>query len=299
MSGLVSFAILFSVASGVALAAVTVARARGALRTGNQPLRIVVTSAMHEAHARGHAKMTHVHLALALTFDPEVEGRLAHVGPVDELRDRLDAFLRDHHDKEPREAFEVATPDPDSPTILLFVAELAGPTTSRSPARYLTVLMEAMAKDPAVSPDVHAIFESFGLTKASWRASGVAVPTEERSAAAGLPYRSSATPTGDHRLRFWNDDKTTQAIVVHLLTGTFGRSVSEARDLMLRTHLLGSAAFGALPVEEAEVLAKAAKILARDAGFPLRITVEPRSVAEPTPEPSRFWRRFFSRGPLE
>jgi ATP-dependent Clp protease adaptor protein ClpS len=140
----------------------------------------------------------------------------------------------------------------------------------------LTAVLEALADDRDVAPDLAAIFDAVGLGRASWRAS--AERADDVPPLSVSPYRGVPTADGDRVVRLWNDDTTTQGMVVEILTGTFGRSPAEARYLMLRTHHLGSAAFGAFTADDAERLVTSAIERARAHDHPLRITIEPRGV---------------------
>jgi ATP-dependent Clp protease adaptor protein ClpS len=73
---------------------------------------------------------------------------------------------------------------------------------------------------------------------------------------------------------FWNDKRTTMEFVVELLRGTFGVVEPHATRLMLTTDREGFGVVGTYEREEAERLAETAMRLARERGFPLRVSVE-------------------------
>lgn len=73
---------------------------------------------------------------------------------------------------------------------------------------------------------------------------------------------------------FWNDDFTTMEFVVKVLTDVFLKSEQEAEQLMLKVHEEGKAQVGIYSYDIAISRAKIATSMAREAGFPLKITYE-------------------------
>lgn len=72
-----------------------------------------------------------------------------------------------------------------------------------------------------------------------------------------------------------NDDFTTMEFVVQVLTTVFQKSEAEAERLMLKIHHSDKAVVGVYTYDIAlSKIAKATR-LAREAGFPLRLTHEP------------------------
>lgn len=71
-----------------------------------------------------------------------------------------------------------------------------------------------------------------------------------------------------------NDDFTTMEFVVRILTGIFSKSSEEAEALMLHIHHSGKAPAGTYTYDVAMSKANKATRLARNEGFPLRLTVE-------------------------
>jgi ATP-dependent Clp protease adaptor protein ClpS len=71
-----------------------------------------------------------------------------------------------------------------------------------------------------------------------------------------------------------NDDYTTMAFVLEVLEGVFQKSPAEAYRIMMHVHLNGRGIAGVYPWEVAETKAEAVRSLAREAGFPLKATVE-------------------------
>lgn len=71
-----------------------------------------------------------------------------------------------------------------------------------------------------------------------------------------------------------NDDFTTMEFVVKILTTIFFRSEAEAQALMLKVHKEGQAVAGTYSLDIAQSKANKATSLAKQEGFPLRLTVE-------------------------
>ena len=80
---------------------------------------------------------------------------------------------------------------------------------------------------------------------------------------------------------FHNDDVTTMDFVVMLLVTVFGRPNDQALFLMLKVHHEGCAIVGTYTYDIARSKAEKATRMARDAGFPLRITYQPSNEGLP------------------
>lgn len=82
----------------------------------------------------------------------------------------------------------------------------------------------------------------------------------------------------DHPKRFkvmlHNDDYTTMEFVVHVLMTVFGKSETEATNVMLRVHKEGVGICGIYTAEIAEAKVALVRHLARKNGFPLKCTLE-------------------------
>ncbi len=72
-----------------------------------------------------------------------------------------------------------------------------------------------------------------------------------------------------------NDDFTTMDFVVRILKEVFFLSEENAQALMLQVHHSGKAVVGIYTYDIAVSKAKKATNMARENGFPLRLTVEP------------------------
>ena len=74
-----------------------------------------------------------------------------------------------------------------------------------------------------------------------------------------------------------NDDFTTMDFVVMILTQVFFKSEEEATTLMLQVHHSDKAVVGIYTYDIAVSKANKATHMAREQGFPLRLTVEPET----------------------
>ena len=82
------------------------------------------------------------------------------------------------------------------------------------------------------------------------------------------------TEPPEYKVLLHNDDFTTKAFVVELLMAVFNRSLEEATRLMWQVHRNGIGVCGIYPLEVAETKIIQATALARDNGFPLKLTLE-------------------------
>ena len=74
-----------------------------------------------------------------------------------------------------------------------------------------------------------------------------------------------------------NDDFTTMEFVVKVLTTVFYKSFAEAEALMLLVHKSGSATVGIYSYDIARSKTNKATAMARNEGFPLRLTISPEN----------------------
>ena len=77
-----------------------------------------------------------------------------------------------------------------------------------------------------------------------------------------------------YKVLLHNDDFTTKAFVVEILTAVFNKSVEEATRLMWLVHRNGIGVCGVYPYEVAETKVNLVKRVARENGFPLKATME-------------------------
>ena len=78
-----------------------------------------------------------------------------------------------------------------------------------------------------------------------------------------------------YKVIFLNDDKTPIEFVIELLVTVFRHSDETAKDITLKVHNEGSAVVGVYTFEIAEQKGVESTHLARQAGFPLQIKIDP------------------------
>ena len=78
-----------------------------------------------------------------------------------------------------------------------------------------------------------------------------------------------------YKVIFLNDDKTPIEFVIELLMTVFRHTEETAKDITLKVHNEGSAVVGIYSFEIAEQKGVEATHLARQAGFPLQIKIDP------------------------
>jgi ATP-dependent Clp protease adaptor protein ClpS len=86
-----------------------------------------------------------------------------------------------------------------------------------------------------------------------------------------LPKRQEPT---FYKVVLLNDDYTTMDFVLHVLETVFQKSPAEAYRIMMQVHLNGRGIAGLYPWEVAETKVETVTTMARDAGYPLRATLE-------------------------
>lgn len=78
-----------------------------------------------------------------------------------------------------------------------------------------------------------------------------------------------------YKVIFHNDDFTTMEFVTEVLRQVFNKPADEAVALMMRVHREGEAVVGVYSYDVAMTKASQATAMARNEGFPLKITCEP------------------------
>jgi ATP-dependent Clp protease adaptor protein ClpS len=77
-----------------------------------------------------------------------------------------------------------------------------------------------------------------------------------------------------YKVLLHNDDYTTKVFVVEILTAVFSKSIEEATRIMWHVHRNGVGVCGIYPYELAETKTNIVTKIARENGFPLKITME-------------------------
>ena len=80
-----------------------------------------------------------------------------------------------------------------------------------------------------------------------------------------------------YKVIIYNDDFTTMEFVVMILRQVFLKSEKEAETLMLQVHHSDKAVVGVYSYDIAVSKVRKATNLAREQGYPLRLTVEPEN----------------------
>lgn len=78
-----------------------------------------------------------------------------------------------------------------------------------------------------------------------------------------------------YNVLIYNDDFTPMDFVVMILRNVFFKTEADAEALMLKVHHSEKAIVGVYPYDIAESKKRKATAMAREEGFPLRLTVEP------------------------
>ncbi len=77
-----------------------------------------------------------------------------------------------------------------------------------------------------------------------------------------------------YKVLLLNDDYSTMDFVVEVLESVFQKSPAEAYRIMMAVHLQGKGLAGVYPWEIADTKVETVKSMAREAGYPLRATIE-------------------------
>ena len=86
--------------------------------------------------------------------------------------------------------------------------------------------------------------------------------------------KEEITEPPDYKVLLHNDDFTTKAFVVEILTTVFNKTLEEATNLMWYVHKNNIGVCGIYPLEVAETKIEQGTTLAREHGFPLKFTME-------------------------
>ena len=100
----------------------------------------------------------------------------------------------------------------------------------------------------------------------------IAYPMAQQAAQLHVTDRIAIREPHKWAVIFWNDDFTTMEFVVQVLTEIFLKGQQEAEQIMMRVHQEGQASVGVYSYDLAVTRTKVATSMAREAGFPLKIT---------------------------
>ena len=87
-------------------------------------------------------------------------------------------------------------------------------------------------------------------------------------------FKEKITEPPMYKVLIHNDDYTTKAFVVEILTAVFNKSIEEATHLMWQVHRNGAGVCGIYPYELAETKINIVAKVARENGYPLKTTME-------------------------
>ena len=98
----------------------------------------------------------------------------------------------------------------------------------------------------------------------------------KQAAGTGVATRDKVRVEKPHQYKvvFYNDDFTTMEFVTEVLRRVFNKPVDEAVALMMKVHREGRAIVGIYSYDIAMTKASMAIAMARNEGFPLRVTCE-------------------------
>jgi ATP-dependent Clp protease adaptor protein ClpS len=107
-----------------------------------------------------------------------------------------------------------------------------------------------------------------------WRAAKVSTERPDKQEGVLEEIKEKVTEPPMYKVLLHNDDYTTKAFVVEILTAIFNKSVEEATHLMWQVHRNGVGVCGIYPYELAETKINIVAKSARENGFPLKTTME-------------------------
>lgn len=97
----------------------------------------------------------------------------------------------------------------------------------------------------------------------------------KEQSATNMRERTELREPQRYKVTIHNDDFTTMEFVVKILTTVFFKSKAEAEELMLAVHHSDKAVVGIYSYDVAASKVQKATRMAREEGFPLRLTMEP------------------------
>ena len=97
-------------------------------------------------------------------------------------------------------------------------------------------------------------------------------PDQQEDTITDVEEKTAEPP--NYKVLLHNDDYTTKAFVVDILTLVFNKSLEEATRLMWYVHKNGVGVCGIYPLEVAETKVAQVTELARENGYPLKLSLE-------------------------
>lgn len=101
------------------------------------------------------------------------------------------------------------------------------------------------------------------------------IPNQGTGAGTATKQRVRIEEPQQYKVVFYNDNVTTMEFVTDVLRTVFKKPADEAVALMMKVHREGQAVVGVYSYDMAMTKTSLATTMARQQGFPLRITCEP------------------------
>lgn len=231
---------------------------------------LIVGVAAMEAGERGHHVFTAKHVALALLSDREVVELLEQHGTC------IEALYADLEGLLPPRGDSPVTLKPGSHSQSI-VSLLKATSARRFRPRPSHLLAELLGPEHL---EIREVFGKHGIDAPRWPER----PPQQKGTPGGSPagqsgpYRLPPKSTATAEVLLWNDNKTSMAFVVETLCTVFGMARYRALGVMLAVHRSGVAIAGTYDREQADILSEAAMRLAKERGFPLRVTVREATI---------------------
>jgi ATP-dependent Clp protease adaptor protein ClpS len=86
---------------------------------------------------------------------------------------------------------------------------------------------------------------------------------------------TNITEPSKYKVLFLNDDHTPMDFVIDVLTNVFNHDLNTSKEITIEIHTKGAAVAGVYPYEIAEQKGIETTHLARQAGFPLNVKLDP------------------------
>ncbi len=247
----------------------------------SQDVTAILENAVADTRARGHVDLTTEHLLLAAMLHPSGTSTLRACNvDLEAVRVELERHLGNRPGSPP---VDVPTQSPEFLRVLQRAASHAQ-SAGRTELTTGNLLVALLAERDAYGT---FLLLNAGLTRLAlltYLSHGT--PHDERST--NLPKarmlgrwrpRAQAASADLYCVVLHNDDYTTRDFVVALLTTVFEQSLTEAAAVMEAAHQRGLGMVGPYSLQNATALLEDATRRARDAEFPLKLTLVPATGA--------------------